>query len=163
MGLGRVPFYLRCGKALSTRRTDIVLFCRDVPLHLFEGTGIDALPPNRVTIRIQPDEGISFSVVAKEPGPTVVKQGVSLDFSYGKSFKTQPAEAYERLLHDALLEDHTLFISQDETESAWAALQPVLDSMPRINLYPAGSEGPVEAQNLLVSGAWESLSHKAED
>lgn len=158
-----VPFYLRCGKALSTRRTDIVLFCRDVPLHLFEGTGIDALPPNRVTIRIQPDEGISFSVVAKEPGPTVVEQGVSLDFSYGKSFKTQPAEAYERLLHDALLGDHTLFISQDETESAWAALQPVLDSMPRINLYPAGSEGPVEAQDLLVSGAWESLSHKAED
>ena len=158
-----VPFYLRCGKALSTRRTEIVLFCRDVPLHLFEGTGIEALPPNRVTIRIQPDEGISFSVVAKEPGPTVREQGVSLDFSCSKSFKSQPAEAYERLLHDALMGDHTLFISQDETESAWRAHQPVLESRPRINLYPAGSEGPVEAQGLLVSGAWESLSHVADD
>ncbi|MHB1525846.1 MAG: glucose-6-phosphate dehydrogenase [Candidatus Dormibacteria bacterium] len=158
-----VPFYLRCGKALLTRRTEIMLFCRDVPLHLFEGTGIEALQPNRVTIRIQPDEGISFSFMAKKPGPTVVEQGVRMDFSYGQSFKTEPAEAYERLLHDALLGDHTLFIRQDETEYAWKALQPVLDDMPRINLYPAGSEGPVEAQELMLSGAWHSLAHHAED
>ncbi|MHB8392953.1 MAG: glucose-6-phosphate dehydrogenase [Candidatus Dormibacteria bacterium] len=158
-----VPFYLRCGKALVTRRTEIMLFCRDVPLHLFEGTGIEALQPNRVTIRIQPDEGISFSFVAKEPGPLVVEQGVRMDFSYGKSFKTEPAEAYERLLHDALLGDHTLFIRQDETEFAWQALQPVLDDMPAIKLYPAGSEGPAEAQNLLISGAWHRLGHHTED
>jgi len=158
-----VPFYLRCGKALVTRRTEIMLFCRDVPLHLFEGTGIEALQPNRVTIRIQPDEGISFSFVAKEPGPVVREQGVRMDFSYGKSFKTEPAEAYERLLHDALLGDHTLFIRQDETECAWAALQPVLDSMPPIRLYPAGSEGPAEAQNLIESGAWHSLAHHVQD
>ncbi len=158
-----VPFYLRCGKALVTRRTEIMLFCRDVPLHLFEGTGIEALQPNRVTIRIQPDEGISFSFVAKEPGPLVVEQGVRMDFSYGKSFKTEPAEAYERLLHDALLGDHTLFIRQDETEFAWQALQPVLDQMPEIKLYPAGSEGPAEAQNLILSGAWHRLGHHTDD
>ncbi|MHB1638699.1 MAG: glucose-6-phosphate dehydrogenase [Candidatus Dormibacteria bacterium] len=158
-----VPFYLRCGKGLITRRTEIMLFCRDVPLHLFEGTGIEALQPNRVTIRIQPDEGISFSFVAKEPGPLVVEQGVRMDFSYGNSFRTEPAEAYERLLHDALLGDHTLFIRQDETEYAWKALQPVLDNMPPIKLYPAGSDGPAEAQDLMLSGAWHPLSHHAQD
>lgn len=154
-----VPFYLRCGKALNTRRTEIMLFCRDVPLHLFEGTGIEHLTPNRVTIRIQPDEGISFSFMAKQPGATVVEQPVRMDFSYGHSFKTEPAEAYERLLHDALLGDHTLFIRQDETEAAWAALEPVLENMPRVNLYPAGSEGPESADSLLLSGSWHDLSH----
>jgi glucose-6-phosphate 1-dehydrogenase len=158
-----VPFYLRCGKALVTRRTEIMLFCRDVPLHLFEGTGIEALQPNRVTIRIQPDEGISFSFVAKEPGPVVVEQGVRMDFSYGQSFRTEPAEAYERLLHDALLGDHTLFIRQDETEYAWKALQPVLDDMPAIKLYSAGSEGPPEAQNLMLTGSWHTLGHHSQD
>jgi len=154
-----VPFYLRCGKALCTRRTEIVLYCRDVPLHLFAGTGIERLTPNRVTIRIQPDEGISFSVVAKEPGPAVVEQAVRMDFSYGQSFKTEPAEAYERLLHDAFLGDHTLFIRQDETEAAWAVLQPVLEDLPRVNFYPAGSEGPEAANSLLISGSWHELSH----
>ncbi|MGA9920976.1 MAG: glucose-6-phosphate dehydrogenase [Candidatus Dormiibacterota bacterium] len=154
-----VPFYLRCGKALCTRRTEIMLFCRDVPLHLFEGTGIEHLTPNRVTIRIQPEEGISFSFMAKQPGATVVEQPVRMDFSYGQSFKTEPAEAYERLLHDALLGDHTLFIRQDETEAAWAALEPVLENMPRVTFYPAGSEGPESANSLLLSGAWHDLAH----
>ncbi len=158
-----VPFYLRCGKALTTRRTEIMLYCRDVPLHLFEGTGIEQLQPNRITLRIQPEEGISFSFEAKEPGPTVLEQGVRMDFSYGKSFKTQPAEAYERLLHDALLGDHTLFIRQDETEAAWKALQPVLDDTPPINLYAAGSQGPTEAESLLRSGRWHDLSHHVGD
>ncbi len=157
-----VPFYLRCGKALCTRRTEVMLFCRDVPLHLFEGTDIAGLAPNRVTIRIQPDEGISLSFVAKQPGPTVVEQPVRMDFSYGRSFKTEPAEAYERLLHDAFLGDHTLFIRQDETEAAWSVLQPVLDQTPPITFYPAGSEGPPAAQQLLVSGNWHRLSHHME-
>ncbi len=157
-----VPFYLRCGKALCTRRTEIVLYCRDVPVHLFRGTDIGHLTANRVTIRIQPDEGISFSVLAKEPGPTVIEQPVRLDFSYGQSFKTQPAEAYERLLHDAFLGDHTLFIRQDETEAAWTALEPVLEHMPRVNFYPAGSEGPEAANSLLLSGSWHDLSHHIE-
>ncbi|MGH7608769.1 MAG: glucose-6-phosphate dehydrogenase [Candidatus Dormibacteria bacterium] len=154
-----VPFYLRCGKALCTRRTEIMLYCRDVPLHLFAGTGIERLAPNRVTIRIQPEEGISFSFMAKVPGAAVVEQPVRMDFSYGRSFKTQPAEAYERLLHDALLGDHTLFIRQDETEAAWKVLQPVLQDVPRINLYPAGSEGPPAANDLMLSGTWHELTH----
>jgi glucose-6-phosphate 1-dehydrogenase len=85
-----------------------------------------------------------------------------MDFSYGESFRTEPAEAYERLLHDAMLGDHTLFIRQDETEAAWTALQPVLESMPRINFYPAGSEGPEAANSLLLSGVWHDLSHHSE-
>ena len=158
-----VPFYLRCGKALVTRRTEIMLYCRDVPLHLLEGTGIEQLQPNRITLRIQPEEGISFSFEAKQPGPTVVEQGVRMDFSYGQSFKTQPAEAYERLLHDALLGDHTLFIRQDETEAAWKALQPVLDDVPPIYLYSAGSQGPTEAESLLAGGRWHDLGHHVGD
>ncbi len=155
-----VPFYLRCGKGLCTRRTEIMLFCHDVPLHLFAGTGIGRLSPNRVTIRIQPDEGISFSFMAKAPGATVVEQPVRMDFSYGSSFKTQPAEAYERLLHDALLGDHTLFIRQDETEAAWKALQPVLQDLPRLNFYSAGSDGPAAAGDLMLGQAtWHELSH----
>ncbi|MFZ0994504.1 MAG: glucose-6-phosphate dehydrogenase [Candidatus Dormiibacterota bacterium] len=157
-----VPFYIRCGKALVTRRTEIMLYCRDVPLHLFEGTGIEHLTPNRVTIRIQPEEGISFSFMAKQPGATVVEQPVRMDFSYGRSFKTQPAEAYERLLHDALLGDHTLFIGQEETEAAWRALEPVLENTPRITFYPAGSEGPDDASCVLLSGQWHELSHHTE-
>jgi glucose-6-phosphate 1-dehydrogenase len=157
-----VPFYIRCGKALVTRRTEIMLYCRDVPLHLFEGTGIERLTPNRVTIRIQPEEGISFSFMAKQPGATVVEQPVRMDFSYGRSFKTQPAEAYERLLHDALLGDHTLFIGQDETEAAWRVLEPVLENTPRVAFYPAGSEGPDDANSVLLSGEWHELAHHSE-
>ncbi len=157
-----VPFYLRCGKALCTRRTEIMLFCRDVPLHLFAGTGIEHLSPNRVTIRIQPEEGISFSFMAKAPGAAVVEQPVRMDFSYGRSFRTEPAEAYERLLHDAFLGDHTLFIRQDETEAAWAILEPVLTNMPRLKFYSAGGEGPEAANSLILSGAWHDLAHHAD-
>lgn len=86
-----------------------------------------------------------------------------MDFSYGQSFKTEPAEAYERLLHDALLADHTLFIRQDETEAAWEAIQPVLEQVPPVNLYAAGSEGPSEAETLMLNGAWHSLRHHVDD
>jgi len=156
-----VPFYLRTGKALVTRRTEIMLRFRDVPLHFFQGTDIAVLDPNRLTLRIQPDEGISLIFNAKQPGPQVVEQPVRMDFAYGTSFKTQPAEAYERLLHDVLLSDHTLFIREDETEAAWAALQPTLDRMPAIHEYAAGSQGPKAAADLVPPPGWHDLGHHA--
>ncbi len=156
-----VPIYLRTGKALVTRRTEIMLRFRDVPLHFFHGTGIAELDPNRLTIRIQPEEGISLSFNAKEPGPDVVEQAVRMEFSYGSSFKTQPAEAYERLLHDVFLSDHTLFIREDETEAAWAALQPVREQMPEVQFYPAGSQGPEAAARLVPPPGWHNLDHHA--
>ncbi|HVA20506.1 MAG TPA: glucose-6-phosphate dehydrogenase [Candidatus Micrarchaeia archaeon] len=158
-----IPFYLRTGKALLTRRTEIVLRFRDVPLHFFQGTEIADLESNRLTVRIQPEEGISLSFNAKQPGPQVVEQPVRMNFTYGSSFKTQPAEAYERLLHDVFLGDHTLFIREDETEAAWAALQPVLEQMPAVQPYPAGSQGPAGAAALVPPPGWHDLRHHAAD
>ncbi len=156
-----VPFFLRTGKALVTRRTEIVLRFRDVPLHFFQGTDIARLDPNRLTVRIQPEEGISLSFNAKEPGPQVVEQSVRMDFAYGTSFRTQPAEAYERLLHDVMVGDHTLFIREDETEAAWAALDPVLQRLPPVHPYPAGSQGPEAAAAMVPPPGWHDLSHHA--
>ncbi len=152
-----VPFYLRTGKALVTRRTEIVLSFRDVPLHFFRNTDIGSLEHNRLTLRIQPDEGISLSFSAKRPGPRVVEQPVRMDFSYGTSFTSQPAEAYERLLHDVLLGDHTLFIREDETEAAWTALEPLWQTDLAVEPYPAGSAGPTAARALFPG--WHRLEH----
>ncbi|MGI8847729.1 MAG: glucose-6-phosphate dehydrogenase [Candidatus Dormibacteria bacterium] len=151
-----VPFLLRTGKRLAQRDTRIVITFRDVPLHLFRSTGVHAVDSNRLVVRIQPDEGIEMTFVAKRPGPEVDTQGVSMNFNYQSSFKTSPPEAYERLLHDALLGDHTLFIREDEVEHGWKAVQPVLDAPPPVILYPAGSWGPAEADTLVRPGHWHN-------
>src|SRR5207249_11281558 len=103
-----VPFYLRHGKRLPERATEVVVVFREAPSYLFESAGIDRLPPDHLIIRIQPNEGISLSFQAKQPGPGISLQEVAMDFEYGTSFMTQPAEAYERLIHDAMVGDHTL-------------------------------------------------------
>jgi glucose-6-phosphate 1-dehydrogenase len=144
-----VPFLLRTGKRMARRETSIILTFRGVPLHLFEGT--EAAPGrNRLHIRVQPDEGIDFDFEAKEPGPVVRTQPVRMDFSYGTSFKTSPPEAYERLLHDALLGDHTLFIREDEVERGWAVVEPVIENPGPVHPYPAGSWGPKEIAGVAV-------------
>ena len=127
-----------------------------VPLHLFEGT--DATPNhNRLRIRVQPDEGIDLDFEAKRPGPAVATQPVRMDFSYGTSFKTSPPEAYERLLHDALLGDHTLFIREDEVERGWAIVEPVIEHPGPVHLYPAGSWGPTEIEQVARRAAWHEF------
>ena len=152
-----VPFLLRTGKRLRRRDTRIVVAYRDVPLHFFAGLSLDSLEPNRLVIRIQPDEGISLSFVAKQPGPEITTQTVGMDFSYGTSFKSSPPEAYERLLHDALDGDHTLFIREDEVERGWQIIDGVLQSPPRVLPYAAGSWGPDAADALAEPGHWHSL------
>jgi glucose-6-phosphate 1-dehydrogenase len=150
-----VPFLLRTGKRLPVRDTRVVITFQDVPLHLFKTAGVKTLHRNRLVVRIQPDEGIALSFVAKQPGPEVTARGVDMNFNYGDSFKTSPPEAYERLLHDALEGDHTLFIREDEVEHGWAAVEPVIDAPPPITFYPAGTWGPDDAARIASPNHWD--------
>lgn len=149
-----VPFFLRTGKRLPTRCTEIHIAFRDVPVCCFRETAVEALPPNHLALCIQPDESIIFVFMAKVPGPEIAVQPVRMEFSYGNSFMGKPAEAYERLLHDAMGGDHTLFARADGVEQAWRIIQPVLDAPPALCYYSAGTWGPPEAQQLIEPRRW---------
>ena len=151
-----VPFFLRTGKRLPARDTRIVIVFRDVPLHLFRHVGVHHLDSDRLVVRIQPDEGITLRFVAKKPGPDVEPQPVNMDFSYDTSFRVSPPEAYERLLHDALIGDHTLFIREDEVEAGWTAVARVLANPPPVHLYGAGTWGPAEADSIPRPWHWHN-------
>jgi glucose-6-phosphate 1-dehydrogenase len=151
-----VPFLIRTGKRLARRETTVVISFHPVPLRLFQETPAE-LDHNRLIIRIQPDEGIDFTLTAKEPGPQIVTRAVHMSFSYAQSFMTSPPEAYERLLHDVLVGDHTLFISEAEVTAGWAAVDPVLRNPPPITFYPAGSWGPAEAASLSGPCDWHEM------
>jgi glucose-6-phosphate 1-dehydrogenase len=152
-----VPFLLRTGKRLARRDSRVVIVFHEVPLRLFREVGVHRMESNRLVVRIQPDEGIALSFSAKQPGPEVAAQSVEMNFSYDAAFRTSPPEAYERLLHDALAGDHTLFIREDEVERGWAAVQPVLDNPPPITFYEAGSWGPHEAERIAAPGHWHDV------
>ena len=149
-----VPFYLRTGKRLPKRATEVLIAFREAPIAFFEGTGVEELRPNHLTIDIQPDEKITIAFLAKIPGPEVSVKLVHMDFSYGEAFMAQPAEAYERLLHEAMDGDHTLFARGDGVARAWAVLQPALDALPPVRPYPAGTWGPAEADALIAPRHW---------
>ncbi|HUS82418.1 MAG TPA: glucose-6-phosphate dehydrogenase [Dehalococcoidia bacterium] len=149
-----VPFHVRTGKRLPCRATEIVVQFRDPPLCFFEGTEVKDIPSDHLVMRIQPDEGIRFAFLAKRPGPEINVQSVGMDFNYRSSFMTTPPEAYERLLHDAMLGDHTLFMREDAAERAWAIVEPVLDNPTPTCTYPAGTWGPREAEQLIAPCAW---------
>lgn len=148
------PFFLRTGKRLPRRATEVTIVFREAPLCLFEGTCVERLRPNHLTLRIQPDEGITLAFLAKQPGPEVKEQLVRMDFSYGDSFMTRPEESYERLLHDVMHGDHTLFMREDAVERAWMIVQPELDNPASLCTYPAGSWGPGEAEDLIAPRTW---------
>jgi glucose-6-phosphate 1-dehydrogenase len=146
-----VPFYLRAGKRLPKRVTDISIHFRPAPFPLF--SKMIRTQPNVLAIRIQPDEGISLKFDSKLPGPTVRTAPVTMEFRYATSFGAEPPEAYERLLLETMLGDSTLFARRDEVETAWAWLDPLLkgwaeDSSPP-QFYPAGSWGPEAADALI--------------
>lgn len=149
-----VPIYIRTGKRLPRRATEVTIAFRDVPLCFFEGTEVGEVPANHLVMRIQPDEGVSLVFVAKQPGSGVRVQPVTMDFSYANSFMTEPAEAYERLLHDAMDGDQTLFARGDSVERGWAVVQPALDNPAPLRTYPAGSWGPSEAEDLIAPRSW---------
>jgi glucose-6-phosphate 1-dehydrogenase len=146
-----VPFYLRSGKRLPRRVSEIAVQFRVPPQMLFGPTA-----PNVLVLRIQPDEGISLQFEAKVPGPQPRHRSVAMDFRYGTAFATAPAEAYQRLLLDVMLGDSTLFARRDEVEAAWTLIEPILDtweSQPPEDFanYEAGSWGPEAADRMLES------------
>jgi len=149
-----VPFYLRTGKRLPTRMTEIVIQFKRAPYMLFRNTPVDHLEPNRLVLRIQPAEGIQLSFSAKEPGPVLKMGNVEMDFCYADYFGGTPATGYETLLHDCFRGDATLFQRGDNLEDAWRVVTPILDLWqalpPRdFSNYAAGSWGPAAADELL--------------
>jgi glucose-6-phosphate 1-dehydrogenase len=148
-----VPFYVRTGKRLPRRVTEVVLQYKHVPFLPLPATAVDSVEPNAMVLRIQPEEGIEMLFAAKVPGSTFRVRTVPLDFSYREGFAEPAPAAYERVLFDALLGDATLFIREDEVLEAWRIVQPLIDAFAaqRVPLhpYPAGSWGPAEAAALL--------------
>lgn len=148
-----VPFYLRTGKRLPRRVTEIAVEFKQVPHLMFQSVGDVDLSPNVITMRIQPDEGIALKFAAKVPGPTTQLRPVRMDFLYGSSFGDSGPDAYERLLLDAMLGDPTLFARRDEVETAWSLMQPILDGWEHMALpvypYDSGSWGPKKADAML--------------
>jgi glucose-6-phosphate 1-dehydrogenase len=149
-----VPFYLRTGKRMARRVTEIVVQFKSAPFMLFRKTAVEQLAPNVLVIRIQPDEGISLRFDAKVPGPKVRIDTVDMDFQYARYFGNAPSTGYETLIHDCLAGDATLFQRSDNIEIGWRVVQPVLDvwqSLPPPSFpnYEAGSWGPSEAHQLL--------------
>ncbi|BDG10033.1 glucose-6-phosphate dehydrogenase [Anaeromyxobacter paludicola] len=150
-----VPFYLRSGKRLARRDTQISIQFRRPPLLLFEEAGVEQIDPNRLDILIQPEEAICISMKAKRPGPGIVLEQVKLDFSYAQFGPLPPATGYERLLHDVMIGDAELFHRADLVEASWRIVTPVLDvwaSLPARDFpnYEAGAWGPAASAELLA-------------
>jgi glucose-6-phosphate 1-dehydrogenase len=149
-----VPFYLRTGKRLAARLTEIAVHFKPIPQVLFGAPGRGPVEPNVLALRIQPNEGITLRFQVKVPGPAMQIEPFQMDFGYAEVFEHAAPEAYERLLLDAALGEPTLFTRGDEIEAAWTFIQPILDGITqclaaRLPSYPAGSWGPPEADALL--------------
>ncbi len=147
------PFYLRTGKRLPRRVSEIAIQFKRAP-HLLFRQAAEGLEPNVLVLRIQPNEGIALRAGAKVPGPTVQIRSINMDFVYGLSFGVEQPEAYERLLLDCMLGDSTLFTRSDEVEAAWRLLMPILENWqerPAVDFpnYPAGTWGPDAAHGLI--------------
>ena len=159
-----VPFYIRAGKRLAKRVTEVTIVFKNPPLHLFKGnTSEDKIEPNIISMRIQPDEGIALRFGAKVPGPTTNVRQVNMNFSYAQAFGKSSANGYERLLLDAMLGDGTLFAEGEGVEATWALFTPILEAWKKQHMdfpnYDAGSWGPQESCDLLEreGRTWSSL------
>jgi glucose-6-phosphate 1-dehydrogenase len=159
-----VPFYLRTGKYLKRRWTEIAIRFHQAPYTLFRGTHVERMNPNWLILRIQPNEGIALEFAAKRPGPTVKLNSVSMDFAYKSYFDMAPNTGYETLIYDCMIGDATLFQRADNIEAGWRAVQPILDawaSNPPKDFpnYVAGGDGPAAADELLARDgrAWRPL------
>ena len=159
-----VPFYVRTGKALQRRSTEIAIRFRQAPYALFRDTPVEQMHPNWMILHIQPDEGIALEFAAKRPGPSVRLTTVSMDFAYKTYFQAAPETGYETLIYDCMIGDATLFQRADNVEAGWTAVQPILDAWaetPATDFpnYVAGSDGPEAADALLARDrhAWRPL------
>ena len=148
-----VPFYLRTGKRLADRRTEIAIHFKPAPYQIFRDTPVDNLTPNIVKIMVDPEQGIVTQFSAKVPGPVMKLGKVATTFKYKDYFQEQPNVGYETLLYDCMMGDATLFQRADNIEAAWAVVQPALDAWGKggdPEFYAAGSQGPDAADQLLA-------------
>jgi glucose-6-phosphate 1-dehydrogenase len=161
-----VPFYLRTGKALAGRRTEIAINFKAAPFALFRRTPVERLAQNLLVLRIQPDEGASLQFNAKTPGPEIYIGGVRMDFKYADYFEAAPSTGYETLIYDCMIGEAMLFQRADNIESGWRVVQPILDAWREgrdcadLTWYAAGSEGPQAADDLLARDgrAWRKIA-----
>ncbi|MGA2003910.1 MAG: glucose-6-phosphate dehydrogenase [Terriglobales bacterium] len=149
-----VPFYLRTGKRLPGRNTHVVIQFRRAPFVLFRETSVENMMPNQLVLHIQPEEGISLRFAAKIPGTAMQLGEVNMDFAYADYFGQTPSTGYERLLHDCMIGDQTLFQRADMVEAGWNIVNPVLDvwkALPPRHFpnYPSGTWGPKESEELM--------------
>ena len=158
-----VPFYLRSGKRLAAKDTEIVITFKSVPHSMFSSMGVDQMPPNVLILQIQPQEGILLNFQAKRPGSKTCISTLTMNFSYEELFGTEAPEAYERLLLDCMLGDQTLFTRQDAIEASWRLLTPIMESWEKdgsnLHIYPAGAESFPAADKLIESDGrnWHKL------
>jgi glucose-6-phosphate 1-dehydrogenase len=160
-----VPFYLRTGKALAERRTEVAIQFKQAPFALFRDTPVERLTPNDMILQIQPQEGVILRFSAKVPGPSVKMNDVEMKFDYKDYFNAAPSTGYETLIHDCMIGDATLFQRADNIEAGWRVVQPVLDAWAEDNatelpIYPAGTSGPSEGDALLQRDGhrWRSIN-----
>jgi glucose-6-phosphate 1-dehydrogenase len=150
-----VPFYLRTGKALGSKRTEVAIKFKQAPFAMFRDTPVDRLSQNYLVISIEPTEGITLQFNTKVPGPTISIDGVEMKFHYKDYFKAEPSTGYETLIYDCMIGDNILFQRADSVEAGWQAVQPFLDAWKKagakgLERYKAGSEGPPDANALLA-------------
>jgi glucose-6-phosphate 1-dehydrogenase len=149
-----VPFFLRTGKAMRRKVTEITLSFKDVPFNVFKGTEATPRGRDHLSIRVQPNEGISMAFNVKRPGPGLDFDRGRMDFDYEGTFQTKLVDSYELLILEAMEGDHTLFTREDEVERAWEVLMQVLESPPSVDFYEPGSWGPKAADALIAPRLW---------
>ena len=160
-----VPFYLRTGKRLAAKDTEVAIAFKKVPYSMFSAAGLDDLPANVLVMHIQPEEGISLSFQAKRPGSKICMSTLKMDFSYKSIFSAEMPEAYQRLLLDCMVGDQTLFTRQDDVEVSWRLLTPVLEAWEQSraapHAYPAGCESFAQADKLIAADRrqWRPVLH----
>jgi glucose-6-phosphate 1-dehydrogenase len=160
-----VPFYLRTGKALGVKRTEIAIKFKQAPFAMFRNTPVDRLSQNFLIISTEPTEGIALQFNTKVPGPAISIDGVEMKFRYKDYFKTEPSTGYETLIYDCMIGDNILFQRADSVEAGWQAVQPFLEAWKKagpkgLKVYEPGSEGPEEANDLLERDGrnWRKLT-----
>jgi len=159
-----VPFYLRTGKALGIKRTEVAIKFKQAPFAMFSCTAAETLAENYLVIGVEPTEGIALQFNTKVPGPSIRIDGVEMKFRYKDYFKAEPATGYETLIYDCMIGDNILFQRADSVEAGWKAVQPFLDAWKTagakgLQSYKAGSEGPADADELLKRDgrSWRKL------
>jgi glucose-6-phosphate 1-dehydrogenase len=149
-----VPFYLRTGKALGIKRTEVAIKFKQAPFAMFRDTPVDRLSQNYLVISVEPTEGITLQFNTKVPGPVISIDGVEMKFRYKDYFQAEPSTGYETLIYDCMIGDNILFQRADSVEAGWQAVQPFLDAWKKagakgLEAYNAGSEGPACGDELL--------------